>query len=68
MRVSLTADEVVILEATVLKMLHEDLGMNKVSAHVGFRNCLIPNKNCVCTFAKKIWELCLTTKSFFRKL
>jgi hypothetical protein len=45
-RVSLTADEVVISEATVLKMLHEDLGMNKVSAHVGFRNCLIPNKDC----------------------
>jgi hypothetical protein len=45
-RVSMIADEVAILEATVLNILHEGLGMNKVS--VGFRNYLIPNKNYIC--------------------
>jgi hypothetical protein len=45
------------------RKLHEDLGMNE------FQNCLVPNKNCVgYIFAKKTWELWLTTKSFSRKL
>jgi hypothetical protein len=58
-RVLMIADEVGISEATVLKILHESLGINKL---------LMPNKNCVGnTFSKKTWGLWLTTKSFFRK-
>jgi hypothetical protein len=47
------ADEVRISEATVLKILHEDLGINKVSAH-WIPKLPCPNKSSIGnTFAKK---------------
>jgi hypothetical protein len=54
------ADEVGISEATVLKILHESLGMNKL-LNAEQKLC----REHVCQKTRGLW---LTTKSFFREL
>jgi hypothetical protein len=59
-RVFMIADEVEISEATVLKILHESLGMNKL-LNAEQKLC----REHVCQKTRGLW---LTTKSFFREL
>jgi hypothetical protein len=66
-RVSIIADEIGISEAAVLKILHGDLGTNKVSPH-WVSKLLNAEQNCVGnTFAKENFRALADDEELFRK-